>query len=281
MADYTNLIAKIDELYQRKSEAATFLQDKDATAALDESLALLNQGTIRIAEYHNGDWTINQWVQKSILLQLASRPSAIGNNSALPSFDKLPLKYQPFLEEDFKQAKIRVVPGALIRDGSFLAPGVVAMPCFVNIGAYVDQDTMIDTWATVGSGGQIGKKVHLSGGAGIGGVLEPLGASPTIIEDNCFIGARSEIVEGVVVGTGSVIAMGVFIGKSTKIYDRTTRTLLTGGTVPPHSVVVPGTLSSAKHSEEKDVCALGAAIIIKQVDAQTRSKTSINELLRG
>ena len=244
--------------------------------AVSHVIAGLDAGTIRVAEKTSGDWVVNQWVKKAVLLSFR-----LENNVQMPSdgtmqfYDKVPTKFASYTEEDFKKGGFRVVPPAVARRGSFIAKNVVLMPSYVNIGAYVDEGAMVDTWATVGSCAQIGKNVHLSGGVGIGGVLEPMQANPTIIEDNCFIGARSEIVEGVIVEENSVISMGVYIGQSTKIYNRETGEV-SYGRVPSGSVVVSGNLPSAdgKYS-------LYCAVIVKRVDAQTRSKTGINELLRG
>ena len=244
--------------------------------AVSHVIAGLDAGTIRVAEKTSGDWVVNQWVKKAVLLSFR-----LENNVVMPSdgtmqfYDKVPTKFADYTPEDFAKGGFRVVPPAVARRGSFIAKNVVLMPSYVNIGAYVDEGAMVDTWATVGSCAQIGKNVHLSGGVGIGGVLEPMQANPTIIEDNCFIGARSEIVEGVIVEENSVISMGVYIGQSTKIYNRETGEV-TYGRVPSGSVVVSGSLPSAdgKYS-------LYCAVIVKRVDAQTRSKTGINELLRG
>ena len=248
---------------------------KKLNAAVQEVLSRLDSGTLRVAEKKNGEWVVNQWVKKAVLLSFI-----LENNKVIPGahtnyFDKVPGKFTGFGKSDFKKLGARVVPPAMARRGSYIAPNVVLMPSFVNIGAYVDSGTMVDTWATVGSCAQIGKNVHLSGGVGIGGVLEPLQASPTIIEDNCFIGARSEVVEGVIVGEGAVISMGVYIGQSTRIYNRDTGAI-TYGRIPPGSVVVSGNLPSAdgKYS-------LYCAVIVKQVDEKTRGKVGINELLRA
>jgi 2,3,4,5-tetrahydropyridine-2-carboxylate N-succinyltransferase len=239
--------------------------------AIDE----LDAGKVRIAEKVDGSWHVNQWLKKAVLLsfRLTDNKMMPGKHSRF--YDKVALKYADYSEEDFKADRVRVVPDAIVRRGAFVAPDVVLMPSYVNIGAYVDSNTMVDTWATVGSCAQIGKNVHLSGGVGIGGVLEPVQAGPTIIEDDCFIGARSEVVEGVVVEKGSVISMGVFIGQSTKIYDRETGEV-SYGRIPAGSVVVPGNLPSAdgKYS-------LYCAVIVKHVDEKTRAKTSLNDLLRN
>ena len=249
--------------------------------AVQHVLGELDQGKLRVAEKIDGLWVTHQWIKKAVLLSFRLSDNAllpvagVGGAAALQFYDKVPTKFARWTATDFERAGVRVVPPAVARYGSFQARNVVLMPSYVNIGAYVDEGTMVDTWATVGSCAQIGKNVHLSGGVGIGGVLEPLQAGPTIIEDNCFIGARSEVVEGVVVEENSVISMGVFISQSTKIYDRTTGQI-TYGRVPAGSVVVAGSLPSSDGS-----CNLYCAVIVKRVDAQTRSKTSINELLRA
>ncbi len=243
--------------------------------AVEQVIGELNAGRLRIAERQGvGQWTVNQWLKKAVLLSFRLNDNEVMRAGELTFFDKVKTKFSHVPDEVVAQAGVRVVPPAVARRGSFLARGVVLMPSYVNIGAYVDEGTMVDTWATVGSCAQIGKNVHLSGGVGIGGVLEPLQANPTIIEDNCFIGARSEIVEGVIVEENSVISMGVYIGQSTKIYDRATGEVHYGR-VPAGSVVVSGNLPSAdgKYS-------LYCAVIVKKVDAQTRAKTSLNELLR-
>ncbi len=245
---------------------------RDAVAAVLEQL---NQGTLRVAQKDSGQWVVNQWVKKAVLLSFRLEDNVpISGGSGMQFYDKVPTKFANYTAEDFANGGFRVVPPAVARRGSFIGKNVVLMPSYVNIGAYVDEGTMVDTWATVGSCAQIGKNVHLSGGVGIGGVLEPMQANPTIIEDNCFIGARSEIVEGVIVEANSVISMGVYIGQSTKIYDRATGEV-TYGRIPEGSVVVSGSLPSAdgKYS-------LYCAVIVKRVDEKTRSKTSINELLR-
>lgn len=239
-------------------------------------IELLDSGQIRAAEKINGQWLANDLVKKAILLsfKISNNQIMINNDEVGNWFDKIPCKFADWTFQDFFDAKIRAVPGSFTRRGSFIAKNVILMPSFVNIGAYIDEGTMIDSWATIGSCAQIGKNCHISGGVGIGGVLEPIQATPVIIEDNCFIGARSEIAEGVIVKEGSVISMGVFLGMSTKIYNRLTQEI-TYGTIPAYSVVVPGTIPS-----EKDGTHLYAAIIVKQVDEKTRSKTSINSLLR-
>ncbi len=249
--------------------------------AVEEALNLLDCGDVRVAEKHGGAWTVNQWLKKAVLLSFRLNPMAAisGGPGGGQWWDKVPSKFAGWADTDFTAAGFRAVPGAIVRRSAYVAPGVVLMPSFVNLGAYVDTGTMVDTWVTVGSCAQIGKNVHLSGGVGIGGVLEPLQANPTIIEDNCFIGARSEIVEGVVVGEGSVISMGVFIGASTKVVDRATGEIHVGR-VPPYSVVVSGSLPGRNLPGENYGPSLYCAVIVKKVDAQTRSKTSINELLR-
>ncbi len=274
MSEVKELTAIIEEAFERRNSINPKNADEGLRSAIDDVINRLDNGRVRVAEKINGDWKVNEWVKKAVLLSFR-----VSENRLMPSghtnyFDKVPSKFETFTKEDFEKGGYRIVPPAAVRKGSYLAPDVVVMPSFVNIGAYVDSGTMIDAWATVGSCAQIGKNVHLSGGAGIGGVLEPLQASPTIIEDNCFIGARSEIVEGVVVEEGAVISMGVFIGQSTKIYDRETGKI-TYGRVPAGSVVVAGSLPSADMQ-----CSLYCAVIVKKVDAQTRAKVSLNELLR-
>lgn len=246
----------------------------DVRSAVEEVLASLDNGSLRVAQKIDGEWVVHQWVKKAVLLSFKINDNKPMNTGELGFYDKIDTKFNGWTEEDYKNAGVRVVPPAVARKGSFIGKNVILMPSYVNIGAFVDEGTMVDTWATVGSCAQIGKNVHLSGGVGIGGVLEPLQANPTIIEDNCFIGARSEIVEGVIVEEGSVISMGVYIGQSTKIYDRETGEIHYGR-VPAGSVVVPGNLPSpcGKYS-------LYAAIIVKKVNAQTRAKTSLNDLLR-
>jgi 2,3,4,5-tetrahydropyridine-2-carboxylate N-succinyltransferase len=249
---------------------------------VEEVIASLDNGSLRVAEKQPAGWHVNQWVKKAVLLSfrlndmalIAGAPHAPGAQAHW--FDKVPSKFQNWSEKEFKAAKFRAVPGCVVRRGAYVAPNVVLMPSFINLGAYVDEGTMVDTWATVGSCAQIGKHCHISGGTGIGGVLEPLQAGPVIIEDNCFIGARSEVAEGVVVETGAVISMGVFIGASTKIIDRETGEVFYGR-VPAYSVVVPGTLPGKTPSSPGLYC----AVIVKRVDEKTRSKTGINELLRG
>ena len=242
--------------------------------AVMETLSLLDQGTLRVAENKSGEWVVNEWAKKAILLSFRLNQNKAIDTGYTKFYDKVDSKFSQTSEEYLKENNIRIVPQAIARRGSFIDKNVVLMPSFVNIGAYVGEGTMVDTWATVGSCAQIGANVHLSGGVGIGGVLEPLQASPTIIEDNCFIGARSEVVEGVIVRKNSVISMGVFIGKSTKIYDRETQSV-TYGEVPEGSVVVSGSLPS-----KDGTCNLYCAVIVKKVDEKTLSKVGINELLR-
>ncbi len=254
----------------------------DVRAIVDQALALIESGKARVAEPDgNGGWKVNQWLKKAVLLsfRLNDNVPVAGGSGGAPAFDKVPSKFAGWDEAKFRNAGFRVVPGAVARQGTFIGRNVVLMPSFVNIGAYVDEGAMIDTWATVGSCAQIGKNVHISGGAGIGGVLEPLQANPVVIEDNCFIGARSEVAEGVIVGEGSVLSMGVFIGASTKIVDRATGEVHIGK-VPPYSVVVPGSLPGKPLPDGTPGPSLYCAVIVKTVDAQTRSKTGINELLR-
>jgi 2,3,4,5-tetrahydropyridine-2,6-dicarboxylate N-succinyltransferase len=249
--------------------------------AVETALDMLDKGSARTAEKKGEEWVVNQWLKKAVLLSF--RLNDMGLIAGAPGgaswWDKVPSKFQGMAEGDFKKAAFRAVPGAIVRRGAYVAPSVVLMPSFVNLGAYVDGNTMVDTWATVGSCAQIGKNVHLSGGVGIGGVLEPLQANPVIIEDNCFIGARSEVVEGVIVGEGSVLSMGVFISATTKIVDRATGRIHMGK-VPPFSVVVPGSLPGPPFPNGMAGPSLYCAVIVKTVDSQTRSKTSINELLR-
>jgi 2,3,4,5-tetrahydropyridine-2,6-dicarboxylate N-succinyltransferase len=248
--------------------------------AVEQALALLDSGQARVAEKKDGAWAVNDWLKKAILLSFRLNENrTMGGPVPGPWWDKVPAKFEGWTGETFQAAGFRAVPGAVVRRSAFIAPGVVLMPCFVNAGAYVDEGTMIDTWSTVGSCAQVGKNCHISGGVGLGGVLEPLQASPVIIEDNCFIGARSEVAEGVIVGEGSVISMGVFIGQSTKIVDRTTGEVLYGR-VPPYSVVVPGALPGKPLADGTPGPSLACAVIVKRVDGKTRSKTSINELLR-
>jgi 2,3,4,5-tetrahydropyridine-2-carboxylate N-succinyltransferase len=242
---------------------------------LERVLDALETGTLRVAEPHEGGWRVHQWVKKAVLLYFRVSGNRVMDGGPMAAFDKVPMRFADANEQAFRDAGARVVPGALVRRGAFIARDAVLMPSYVNIGAHVGEGTMVDTWATVGSCAQIGARVHLSGGVGIGGVLEPLQASPTIVEDDCFVGARSEVVEGVIVERGSVIGMGVFLGQSTRIYDRATKTI-SYGRIPAGSVVVAGSLPAADGSHS-----LYAAVIVKRVDEKTRSKTSINELLRA
>jgi 2,3,4,5-tetrahydropyridine-2-carboxylate N-succinyltransferase len=257
------------------------------TKTINVVLDQLDRGIIRVCEKHNGEWITHEWIKKAILMSFKVNDNSIFSSGISNSrrgqytwFDKVNLKTSGWVEDEWTKRSFRSVPGAVVRYSSHIAENVVLMPCFINLGAYVDSGTMIDTWATVGSCAQIGKNVHISGGAGIGGVLEPLQANPVIIENNCFIGARSEIAEGVIVETGSVISMGVYIGASTKIIDRETGEIFFGK-VPPYSVVVPGTVSTNKPKNLSQDLNLYCAVIVKKVDEKTRSKTSINELLRS
>jgi 2,3,4,5-tetrahydropyridine-2-carboxylate N-succinyltransferase len=268
------LASTIESAYEKRAEITPGSAPAELREAVESAVRMLDAGSVRVAEKRDGLWTVNQWLKKAVLLSFRIAPNVPVEAQALRFYDKVPLKFSGWNEAQFAASGVRVVPPATVRRGAFVAPGVVLMPSYVNIGAYVDAGTMVDTWATVGSCAQIGKNVHLSGGVGIGGVLEPLQANPTIIEDDCFIGARSEIVEGVIVESGAVISMGVFIGQSTRIYDRERDEILYGR-VPAGSVVVPGSLPSASGKYS-----LACAVIVKRVDAQTRSKTSINELLR-
>ena len=269
------LAAVIDAAFDRRGDLSPTNAGRDVLDAIDHAIDGLNSGTVRVAEKIDDAWVTHEWVKKAVLLYFRTHDNVVmptGSGSAW--FDKVPLRFQDFTEAQFKDGGFRAVPTATVRTGVFIGRNVVLMPSYVNIGAYVDEGTMVDTWATVGSCAQIGKHVHLSGGVGIGGVLEPLQATPTIIEDGCFIGARSEIVEGVIVEAHSVISMGVFIGQSTKIYDRASGEV-TYGRVPSGSVVVPGSLPAKDGTH-----ALSCAVIVKRVDAATRAKTSINALLR-
>jgi 2,3,4,5-tetrahydropyridine-2-carboxylate N-succinyltransferase len=275
MSELERLRAIIDAAFERRASLSARHLPRELDGALEECLTLLDRGELRVAEPRDGGWVVHEWLKKVVLLSFRVRENRLVDGGFTRFYDKVPLKYAAASEEELRAGGVRIVPHALVRRGAYVAPDVVLMPSYVNIGARIGSGTMVDTWATVGSCAQIGRNVHLSGGVGIGGVLEPLQATPTIIEDDCFIGARSEIVEGVVVGAGSVISMGVFIGQSTRIYDRATGTLLQGR-VPPGSVVVPGTLPSADGRY-----GLYCAVIVKRVDAQTRAKTSLNELLRS
>ena len=275
----TPLQATIEAAWERRAELSPRTTPVAVKEAVDATLAELDAGRLRVAEKSGGVWITHQWLKKAVLLSFRLTDSApIGlaaPNAPFRFYDKVPTKFAQFDDAAFAKAGVRVVPPAVARRGAYIARDVVLMPSYVNIGAYVDQGTMVDTWATVGSCAQIGRNVHLSGGVGIGGVLEPLQANPTIIEDNCFIGARSEVVEGVIVEENSVLGMGVFIGQSTKIFDRASGEV-SYGRVPAGSVVVAGSLPSGDGR-----CSLYCAVIVKQVDARTRAKTSINELLRS
>ena len=267
----------IDDAWERRDALGPDTAG-EVRAAVDATLEGLDQGRLRVAEKNDGAWRVNQWLKKAVLLSFriydaATIPGGPGENT--PWFDKLSSKFAGWDDARFRAAGFRAVPSCVVRHAAYIAPGVVLMPCFVNVGAYVDSGTMIDTWATVGSCAQIGKDCHISGGAGIGGVLEPLQAGPVIVEDGCFVGARSEVAEGVVVETGAVLSMGVYIGASTKIVDRASGEVHYGR-VPAYSVVVPGTLPAARPGDPSLYC----AVIVKQVDERTRAKTSINELLR-
>jgi 2,3,4,5-tetrahydropyridine-2,6-dicarboxylate N-succinyltransferase len=275
MTDNATLQSLIEAAFEERAALTPKNVPHELAVAIDECLDLLDSGRARVAEKANGRWITHQWLKKAVLLSFRTRENRMIDAGYTRFYDKVPLKYAEASEEALRAGGARVVPHAIVRKGAYVAPSVVLMPSYVNIGAYVDCGAMIDTWVTVGSCAQVGKNVHLSGGVGLGGVLEPVQANPTIIEDDCFIGARSEIVEGVVVEAGSVISMGVFIGSSTRIYDRASGEILQGR-VPAGSVVVPGTLPSADGRY-----GLYCAVIVKRVDAQTRAKTSINELLRA
>ena len=264
----------INAAFEDRNNISPLTVSRETKEAIYDSLNLLDSGKARVAEKINGNWVVNQWLKKAVLLSFRIADNRVMEGAETNYFDKVEPKFGSFSPEQFASQGVRVVPPAAVRKGAFIGSGVILMPSFVNIGAYVDSGTMVDTWATVGSCAQIGKNVHLSGGVGIGGVLEPLQAGPTIIEDNCFIGARSEVVEGVVVEEGSVISMGVYIGQSTKIFNRMTGEV-SYGRIPAGSVVVSGNLPSKDGSHS-----LYCAVIIKQVDERTRSKVGINELLR-
>ncbi|MDE4029671.1 2,3,4,5-tetrahydropyridine-2,6-dicarboxylate N-succinyltransferase [Glaesserella parasuis] len=270
-----SLQAIIEAAFERRAEITPKTVDAQTRAAVEEVIKGLDNGSLRVAEKIDGEWVVNQWVKKAVLLSFRINDNEIIDGAETKYYDKVPTNYGKYSEAQFKADGIRAVPGAVVRQGSHIEKNVVLMPSFVNIGAYVGEGTMVDTWVTVGSCAQIGKNVHLSGGVGIGGVLEPLQANPTIIGDNCFIGARSEIVEGVIVEDGCVISMGVFIGQSTKIYDRETGEIHYGR-VPAGSVVVSGSLPS-KDGKYNLYC----AVIVKKVDEKTRGKVGINDLLRS
>jgi len=272
MQDHRKLI---EAAFEERNTITPESADADLVAAIEASISGLEQGVLRVAEPGNDGWQVNEWLKKAVLLYFRIRHNEVIEGSASRYYDKVPLRWAQGSDDDISNCGARIVPPATVRRGAFIGHDAVLMPSYVNIGARVGERTMVDTWATVGSCAQIGSHVHLSGGVGIGGVLEPLQATPTIIEDDCFIGARSEVVEGVIIGKGSVLSMGVYIGKSTRIYDRESGES-TYGRVPPGSVVVPGSLPAKDGSY-----ALYAAIIVKRVDEQTRSKTSVNELLRA
>jgi 2,3,4,5-tetrahydropyridine-2-carboxylate N-succinyltransferase len=271
----SDLESTINDAWEKRTELSPGKAPAKVGEAVSHVIEQLNQGTLRVAEKKDGAWVVHQWIKKAVLLSFRLEDNVPMPAGAMQFFDKVPTKFAGYDATQFQRGGFRVVPPAVARRGSFIGKNVVLMPSYVNIGAYVDEGTMVDTWATVGSCAQIGKNVHLSGGVGIGGVLEPLQANPTIIEDNCFIGARSEVVEGVVIEENSVLSMGVFIGQSTKIYDRTTGEIHYGR-VPSGSVVVPGSMPDASGKVN-----LYCVVIVKRVDAQTRAKTAINELLRG
>ncbi len=265
----------VENAFEQRARITPSTVSAEVKAAVDEAITALDRGEARVAEKRDGEWIVHEWLKKAVLLSFRIEENRVVRDGYTNYYDKVATKFADVGEREFREGGFRVVPPASVRRGAYIGRNVVLMPSYVNIGAYVDEGTMVDTWATVGSCAQIGKNVHLSGGVGIGGVLEPLQAAPTIIEDDCFIGARSEIVEGVVVGQGSVVSMGVFIGQSTKILDRETGEI-GYGRVPPGSVVVAGSLpaSDASHS-------LYCAVIVKRVDERTRAKTGLNELLRA
>lgn len=269
------LIDTIEQAFENRAQITPTTASEEVIDAVNKTISLIDSGELRVAEPTESGWKVNEWAKKAVLLSFRINDNQVIEAGHTQFYDKVPLKFQGKSEQEFKESGVRVVPQAVVRNGCYVAPNVVLMPSYTNIGAYIDEGTMVDTWATVGSCAQIGKNVHLSGGVGIGGVLEPLQANPTIIEDDCFIGARSEIVEGVIVEKGSVISMGVFIGQSTRIYNRATGEI-TYGRVPAGSVVVPGSLPS-----EDGTYSLACAVIVKQVDEKTRSKTSVNDLLRS
>jgi 2,3,4,5-tetrahydropyridine-2-carboxylate N-succinyltransferase len=278
MADHP-LRATIAALWQRREtlDSSTCGADRDA---VEQALALLESGEARVAEPAGGGWVVNEWLKQAVLLSFRLQDSVpMPGAGGAPVWDKVPMKFADWGENRFRAAGFRAVPGAVVRRSAYIAPGVVLMPCFVNVGAHVGRNTMIDTWSTVGSCAQVGANCHISGGVGLGGVLEPLQATPVIVEDDCFIGARSEVAEGVVVERGSVLAMGVFLGASTRIVDRASGEIFIGR-VPAYSVVVPGTLPGKPLPDGSPGPSLACAVIVKRVDERTRAKTSINELLR-
>ncbi|WP_166838828.1 2,3,4,5-tetrahydropyridine-2,6-dicarboxylate N-succinyltransferase [Rheinheimera pleomorphica] len=265
----------IEQAFEQRADITPNTVTLDVKQAVETVISMLDNGSARVAEKIAGEWVVHQWLKKAVLLSFRINDNQVMDGAENRFFDKVPMKYASYTDEQFRSDGVRVVPPAAVRRGSYIAKNVVLMPSYVNIGAYVGEGTMVDTWATVGSCAQIGKNVHLSGGVGIGGVLEPLQANPTIIEDNCFIGARSEVVEGVVIEEGAVLSMGVYISQSTRIYDRETGEI-SYGRVPAGAVVVPGSIPSKDGSHS-----LYAAIIVKKVDAQTRAKVGINALLRS
>ncbi len=273
--DDTSLRSTIESVWEARDKLSAATHG-EAREAVEAALEALDAGRLRVAEPGEAGWTVHEWLKKAVLLSFRLHDSAAMEGGA---WDKVPLKTAGWGANRFRDAGFRAVPGSVVRRSAYIAPGVVLMPSFVNVGAHVGAETMVDTWATIGSCAQIGRKCHISGGAGIGGVLEPLQAAPVVIEDECFIGARSEVAEGVRVGQGSVLAMGVFLGASTKIVDRSSGEVFVGR-VPPYSVVVPGTLAGKPLPDGTPGPGLYCAVIVKRVDAQTRSKTSINELLR-
>ena len=280
MTELTSLRSTIDAAFDDRANIGTATVGA-VRNAVEKALTLLDRGEARVAEKNADGWIVHQWLKKAVLLSFRLNPMGLvdGGPGGATWWDKVPSKFAGWAAEDFERGGFRAVPGAIVRHSAFIAPGVVLMPSFVNLGARVDTGTMIDTWATVGSCAQIGKHCHISGGAGIGGVLEPLQAGPVIIEDNCFIGARAEVAEGVVVGEGSVLSMGVYLGASTKIVDRATGEVHIGR-VPPYSVVVPGALPAKAFPNNEPGPSLYCAVIVKRVDEKTRAKTSVNELLR-
>ena len=275
MTDLARLAALIDAAFEERAAYAPGRAPADVVAAVDEVIDLLDRGAVRVAEPVDGNWVVHQWIKKAVLLSFRLNDNRVIDGGATRWYDKVPLKHAGHDEARVREDGVRVVPPAVVRRGAYVARNAVLMPSYVNIGAHVGEGTMVDTWATVGSCAQIGRNVHLSGGVGIGGVLEPLQAGPTIIEDDCFVGARSEVVEGVIVERGAVLSMGVYVGQSTRIYDRE-RDEVSYGRIPAGAVVVPGSLpaSNGRYS-------LYCAVIVKRVDAQTRAKVGINELLRG
>jgi 2,3,4,5-tetrahydropyridine-2-carboxylate N-succinyltransferase len=277
---HTDLQHAIASAWDRRTELSPSTKGTDRDA-VEEALALLDAGKVRVAELGATGWQVHQWLKQAVLLSFRLYPNiSMGGPGGAPVFDKVAMKFEGWGDNRFAEAGIRAVPGAVVRRSAYIAPGVVLMPCFVNVGARVGEGTMIDTWSTVGSCAQVGKNCHISGGVGLGGVLEPLQANPVVIEDDCFIGARSEVAEGVIVGQGAVLSMGVFLGASTKIIDRETGEIFSGR-VPPYSVVVPGSLPGRALPDGTPGPSLACAVIVKRVDAQTRSKTSINDLLRA